>query len=235
METLLEERPRSGEEVISGDEELLRQGSPVVRVGRFREPVVSVGVSQKGREPFVDRAAEAGLPVVRRVSGGGPLLHGPGDLFWSLVLPRAHSLAGAGFVRNYARLGAGWTTFLATHGISAGWASPPAANEGYCLLSSRGEVLASGGKVLGGASQHVTHRALLHHGCVSRTLDRELLSRIFGLQREELARLTSLEELGGACGPAELSALAQHLARGLETLKGAGGVEGSPSDDKRVS
>ncbi|MDE1838029.1 MAG: lipoate--protein ligase family protein [Euryarchaeota archaeon] len=235
METLLEERPRSGEEVISGDEELLRRGSPVVRVGRFREPVVSVGVSQKGSEPFVDRAAEAGLPVVRRVSGGGPLLHGPGDLFWSLVLPRAHSLAGAGFVRNYARLGAGWTTFLATHGISAGWTSPPASNEGYCLLSSRGEVLASDGRVLGGASQHVTQRALLHHGVVNCALDRDLLSRIFGLQREELALLTSLEELGVPSDLVQLRTVARHLTRALETLKGVEGVPVSPSDDKRVS
>lgn len=216
MEIVVEERPIPAEEVLRGDERLLELGRPTVRVGRFAEAAVSRGVGQRREDATSQRARELGLPVVRRGSGGSSLLHLPGDLFWSLLLQRDHPLAGRGYVRRYAELGEGWRTFLRRKGLpTASWVDPPACNEGYCLLSSRGRVLAVQGRVLGGASQHVTSRALLHHGCVSASLDRRRLAEVFDLHDEERARLTSLRDEGVPAEAVDLRELASDLERAL--------------------
>lgn len=56
---------------------------PVLRWYQWREPTLSLGYFQ----PFADRAATlAGVPVVRRITGGGAILHHR-ELTYSLVVP----------------------------------------------------------------------------------------------------------------------------------------------------
>ncbi|MDX1953176.1 MAG: lipoate--protein ligase family protein [Verrucomicrobiota bacterium] len=55
---------------------------------------VVVGYSNRvGREVFVERCQEDGVPILRRCSGGGTVLLGPGALCYSLVLPISHDPA----------------------------------------------------------------------------------------------------------------------------------------------
>lgn len=227
------------ERLLARDEELLAAGAPAVHVGTFPSAVVSFGVSDHPSSALLRRIEGLGLPVVRRTSGGTALLHLRGDVHWSLVLPRDHPLAGRSFVRNFGPLGEGWRTFLGRRGIEVAWGKAPGLREEYCLLSARGEVLLGSGRALGGASQHATSRALLHHGIVSSCLDRPLLSTLFDLRSSDTERLTSLEELGLPPGPIDLPALARDIGRAvgdpLATLKRSERVGGSPGDDKRVS
>jgi lipoate-protein ligase A len=200
-------------EQIRTDEDLLRAGTPGVRVAVLTDRAVSVGVGLGRSSDAVLRARDRGLNVVRRGSGGTAVLHDVGDLAWTVILPRGDPIVGREYARQYDRLGAGAVRFLEAHDVAGAWVPPPGLSPDYCLLGSRGQVLASGDRILGGAAQHVTGSALLHHGILPRSLDRPVLSRAFDLTGANgLDRLTSLEELGLTDAP---EVLAPELARAL--------------------
>ncbi len=192
-------------ENVRTDEVLLRRGAPAVRAAVLTDRAVSFGVGVPPDAAYLQRAAGARIPAVRRTTGGSGLLHAPGDLAWSIVLPRADPRVGKDYVHAYPRLGAGVVDFLSERGVAAKWVDPPGTDPDYCLLSARGSVLALGGKVLGGAAQHLAGGALLHHGIVPFELDRPLLHKLFGLSPNSLERLTSLRELGIEGSPEQIA------------------------------
>jgi len=203
---------------LRADEALLRAGSGAVRVAVLSDLALSVGVEVPTSVEYVARARELGLPVVRRSSGGTALLHAPGDLAWALVLPRSDPRVGRDFARGYGRLGIGAVRFLQERGVPSSWAPSPGLSSSYCLLGSRGSVLTVAGRILGGAAQHLTQEALLHHGIIPHTLDRRLLASVFHLSTGEgLGRLTCLEDLGLRESPA---GLASRLAHALSPVSG---------------
>jgi len=200
-------------EDVRTDEAILRRGVPAVRVAVLIDRAVSVGVGVRADAPYLARAAKEGVPTVRRTTGGTGLLHGPGDLAWSIVLPRSDPRVGSDFVRAYPRLGEGVVQFLSERGVAAKWQDPPGTHPEYCLLSARGSVLVHAGKVVGGAAQHLAEGMLLHHGILPLELDRAMLRRIFELPSSSAAQLTSLREIGVAGGSEELAwKLAARLA-----------------------
>jgi lipoate-protein ligase A len=204
-------------ENIREDERLLRAGLTTARVGVLADQAITVGVEVRLSTSYLARARASGLTVERRTSGGTAILHAQGDIAWSLVLPRGDPRVGRDYARAYGRLGSGVVRFLHERGVSAEWTTSPGLSAAYCLLGPRGSVLSVGERILGGAAQHLTGRALLHHGILPRTLDRSLLARIFNLtEARGLGRLTSLTELG-QLEPAEVQAhrLAKVLAREL--------------------
>jgi lipoate-protein ligase A len=205
-------------EELRAHEELLRRGEPAARVGVVRGRALSFGVGVPADAPYLLKAREHGVATVARSTGGSGVLHLPGDLLWVLVLPREDPRVGRDFVQAYERLGRAAVAGLAALGARARWAPAPGLVQEYCTLSSRGKVLASGGRILGGAAQHATSSALLHHGFVSWTVDRPEVERLFGLPAEGPAqRLGGLEELGLEAGPSEAGeALSQALDRELD-------------------
>lgn len=203
-------------EVLEGDERSLQETTAQVRVGLFGEAGVSFGVADHPDARVLRRIEELGWRWQRRSTGGTALLHLPGDIFWSVVLPRTHPLASRGFVHRYAELGAGWVNFLSSRSRRSEWGPAPGTSERYCLLSSRGQVLYVEGKVLGGASQHATAHALLHHGFTAGSLRPEMLRELFELGAREVGQLTSLEDLGVRLREKDLNALARELAHRLD-------------------
>ena len=200
---------------VREDEALLRSGRPAVRVAVLGDQALSVGAGTSRVAGCLARAAAEGIPVVRRSSGGTGVLHAIGDLAWSIVLPRAHPLVGRDFVRSYDRLGQGTTRFATTLGLAAVWEAAPGLSEDCCLLGGRGQILSVGGKILGGAAQHVTGRALLHHGILPYRIDRKAQCRVFALESPGPGdRLTDLRELGVTAPLERLArALAEAIAR----------------------
>jgi lipoate-protein ligase A len=188
------------------DERLLRAGDPAVRAAVLSDASVSVGVGVRGEPAYVRRGQEAALAHVRRSTGGSGVLHLPGDLVWSVVLPRSDPRVGRDYARAYGRLGHGVTRFFADRGIDARWAPAPGLVEEYCVLSSRGEVLTVGSRILGGAAQHATAGALLHQGMIARRVDLELLAGVFGIVAPTLRdRLTGTNDLGLTEAPEALA------------------------------
>jgi lipoate-protein ligase A len=200
------------------DEAMLRRGRLAHRVAILADYALSIGVGVPDGAAYVALAHAEGRAVVRRTSGGTAILHAPGDLVWSRVLPRTDPRTGADFVAAYDRLGAAVVATLRAEGLRAEWTASPGLSDEYCLLGARGSVLAVDGRILGGAAQHVTGRALLHHGVIPFELERGALARIFRLTPPSgFERLTSLRELGVTDAPEEIGCrLSKQLDRATE-------------------
>jgi lipoate-protein ligase A len=207
---------RACAEILRDDERALRAAAPRVRVSVVADAALSCGVGVRGAPEYVARARSTGLALVRRSSGGTGVVHAPGDLVWSVVLPRSDPRVGRDFNRAYARLGRGLVRFLEANGVAGSWTAPPGVSDGCCVLGHRGEVLAVGARVLGGAAQHVTRDALLHQGMVPLAVDRALARRLFALDPADADRLVGLGDLGIVGDPEALAArLADALVSGL--------------------
>jgi lipoate-protein ligase A len=87
--------PQDGAWNMALDEALLEdaanRGAATLRFYQWREPTLSLGYFQSYRERFT-HAASRDISVVRRLSGGGALLHDR-ELTYSLCLPATHPLA----------------------------------------------------------------------------------------------------------------------------------------------
>ena len=218
-------REGSGREIVAADEALVAAAQPAGQVVAFSRPCLSLGVRQSPEAALAARARGERIDVVRRSTGGTGVLTGPGDLAWSLVLPVEHPLVGRDFVRAYDRLGRAVVHALRSQGVPAAWSSPPALSEELCVLGSRGRVLTSGGKILGGAAQRRTGRALLHHGYLARRIDLDRVARIFELPASLLREhLAGWEDVGPTLTPAELAGLVtSELEREIGAPPAAGG------------
>ena len=200
-------------EELAQHELLLRQGRPAVRVAVARERTLSYGIAVPSEAPYLRRARAEGIPTAARSTGGSGVLHLEGDLLWAVVLPRSDERVGRDFPKAYARLGRGIVAGLAAAGVDAAWVAAPGLSEDCCPLSSRGEVLVAGGRILGGAAQHATSRALLHHGGISWIVDRPCVDRLFGLPADGPS--SRLGGLAGLTGPGEPASTGAVLARAL--------------------
>ena len=199
-------------ENLRRDEAMLRGGGPGARVAVLADRAISIGVTVLDSSAVVRRARAAGWSILRRGSGGTAVLHAPGDLAWSIVLPRSDPRVGRDYARHYDRLGAAVRRCLAEEGVATEWGPPPDRSAEYCLLGPRGSVLRADGRVLGGAAQHVSGTALLHHGILLRRVEVGPLRQIFDLGNRELNELTGLDALGVS---ASSLALGGRLARCL--------------------
>src|SRR5205085_5656541 len=83
------ETPSAGPaEQLRFDEELLIEGKPVLRLWETAQECVVLGYAGRAeRDVHMAACNRAGVPVLRRCSGGGAVLLGPGCMSYSLVLP----------------------------------------------------------------------------------------------------------------------------------------------------
>lgn len=163
--------PADGPWNMAVDEAMLgaaTAGAAVMRLYRWAEPTLSLGYFQ----PLAARRehpASAGCPVVRRLSGGGAIVHDD-ELTYSLALPASHSLSAPGRGLYEAVHGA-LVEVLAGFGIAARQveaADVPSRTEPPFLCFSRrapGDVLVGQAKVAGSA-QRRRRGAVIQHGSI---------------------------------------------------------------------
>jgi lipoate-protein ligase A len=151
-------------------EEAVRRDGLVIRVYAWSEPTVSLGAFQ----PFAEAeacAAIAGLPIVRRPSGGGAIIHGT-DLTYAAAVPKGHPWGGTPQAL-YDGLHAAMVDVLRDHGFDARLHAPsaddPPADALLCFSRrSPGDVVVRRGdapaaKVMGSAQRRFG-TAVLQHG-----------------------------------------------------------------------
>lgn len=161
MRRILDLTVRPPAEGLALDESLLRcVGSGAGAESVFRawidDRAVVVGRSQRASEEAnLERCAREGIPVISRISGGGAVVHHPGNLNLTLVHPRPSSIGTVAAV--YERFGSVVTGALGRLGI-------PVVSRGNDLLSP------TGAKV-GGAAQ-ARRRGLLWHSTLLLFADR---------------------------------------------------------------
>ena len=132
-------------------------------------PTLVLGSTQPPGIVDADRAARAGVQVLRRRSGGGAVLLGPTDHWWfDLWLPRADPLWDDDVVRSSGWVGIWWAGALIGAGVSGVTVHRAAQVTGVasslvCFAGvGPGEVLVAGRKLTGVAQWRSREGALVH-------------------------------------------------------------------------
>ncbi len=167
---LLETAPRDGRWNMAFDEALLEgaavRGEAALRIYRWSEPTLSLGHFQKSLPADLPDALRS-LPVVRRLSGGGAILHHH-EWTYSVALPKEHPLA-ARAEPLYEAVHAALVAAFARSGATAslrGESLPDVNGRFLCYL--RGDprdIVVAGAKIVGSA-QRRRRGAVLQHGSV---------------------------------------------------------------------
>lgn len=162
---------------------------PTLRLYRWERPAVTIGYFQViGEELDAVACARDGVPVIRRITGGGAVLHDR-EITYSVCLPPGHPAAAGTILDSYERLCAPLVAALRSLGREA-------------AFSPVNDVLVEGRKVSGSAQ---TRRwgALLQHGTVLLDVDAGRMFRYLRVADEKLeekgikdasSRVTSLRE-----------------------------------------
>ena len=181
-----------------------------VRLVDVTSPALVLGSTQ----PDV---VERGAPIVRRRSGGGAVLVGPGELVWADVLlpaddPRWESDVG----RSFHWLGQAWVDALASLGVAASWHDGPMVCTPWCRQVcfagiGQGEVTVDGRKVVG-MSQRRTRAGALFQCAALLRWDAEEMVRLLDL---DAAAVPELEAIAAAL-PVAAGALEEAFLASVE-------------------
>jgi lipoate-protein ligase A len=161
MLRVLDRTLESPAENLAFDESLLDAGHETLRF--WESPVHFVVLGRSGRlEEEVNVAAceAAGIPVLRRSSGGGTVLQGPGCLNYALALSLAHRPALLNVPDSYRIL---------LSRVARALRLPE--------LEVRGSDILLRGRKVSGNAQRRTKGWLLHHGTILHGLDIHLMER----------------------------------------------------------
>lgn len=167
---LIIDPPLAGQMNMAIDQDILNavnagESGPVLRFYRWIEPTISLGYFQKETEVELLDEQLRNLPVVRRITGGGAILHDK-ELTYSLTVPLEASAA----VNDLYSL---------VHDIIIDQLNDKGINAGYRGFSDTGnsqrgpffcfarnhslDIVTSNGKILGSAQRRLKN-AVLQHG-----------------------------------------------------------------------
>ncbi len=186
---------------------------PILRLYGW-EPSLSLGrFSGVSRSVDLESAEAQGLACVRRISGGGILVHG-GDLSYSLVLPR-QLLKHKGVKESYRYLCGFLVRLYEKLGQKASFAQDlqlESESSNVCLAGNEPYDLLIGGRKMGGNAQRHTSGALFQHGSIPITLDEPRFGPLF-LEESGLADAATLERVGSAVSFEALAGLLKESFR----------------------
>lgn len=157
------------EEVASG------RRPPTFRLWDWNAPLVVIGSFQSVKnEVDAESAAQYGIGVTRRVSGGGAMFMEPGNcITYSLVVP-ASLVEGLSFEQSYAFLDDWVLGALNELGINAH----------YVPLN---DIASDKGKIGGAAQRRFASGAVLHHVTMSYDIDADKMLQVLRIGREKLS------------------------------------------------
>lgn len=170
-----------GPENMALDEALLqsfdpRSSQPVLRLYGWSPPALSLGRFQKAGDVLdLEWCRAAGVPVVRRITGGGVIFHA-GELTYSMVcaphqVPVSHSIKDSfriltGFLlRFYRNLGleAGYAADCKSDGEMFGERTP------FCFAGKETFDILINGRKIGGNAQRRMKEVIFQHGSIPLT------------------------------------------------------------------
>ncbi len=175
---LINSGPLDGCSNMALDEALLacfdaERSRPLLRIYGWEPPALSLGRFQKGGE-VLDRksCAQAGVAVVRRISGGGVIYHAD-EITYSLVcspehVPQASSIKGSFrvltsfLVRFYSTLGLNPCYAMDSFPDGAG----PGGRSAFCFAGRESYDILIEGRKIGGNAQRRLKKAIFQHGSI---------------------------------------------------------------------
>jgi len=169
---------------------------PILRVYGW-EPSLSLGRFSKLHKGInVQKLKEQNIPVVRRLSGGGVLVHG-GDLSYTLILPR-EVVKEIGVKESYRTLCKFLLHLYEKLSLQASFASDgeyETKRSDVCLAGNEAYDIVIDGDKMGGNAQRYTKGALLQHGTIPMRINTKLFTPLF-VGDSGLERAATLERLG---------------------------------------
>ena len=158
-----------GRELAAG-----RRG-PTLRFWEWENPAVVIGSFQSLRnEVDAEAAAEYGVQIVRRISGGGAMFMEAGNcITFSLVVPET-LVDGMSYEESYAFLD-GWVlAALEEVGVKAHYAG-------------LNDIASAAGKIAGAAQKRFVGGAVLHHVTMAYDIDADKMLQVLRIGREKLS------------------------------------------------
>lgn len=148
---------------------------PTLRIWEWDQSAVVIGSFQSYRnEVDPDGAARHGFDVVRRISGGGAMLMGAGQIItYSLYVP-ASLVAGLTFADSYAFLDDWVLQALRSLGIEA-------------TYQPLNDIASPTGKIGGAAQKRLAGGGVLHHATLSYDIDGQVMTEVLRIGREKLS------------------------------------------------
>ena len=161
------------DEVLTDEVAAGRRG-PTLRIWEWAAPTVVLGRFQSLRnEVDSEAAAQHGIGVVRRISGGGAMFVEPGNtITYSLYAP-LDLVAGLDFQQSYALMDHWVIEALNGLGIAA-------------TYQPLNDITSPGGKIAG-AAQARRGKAVLHHVTMAYDIDADRMLQVLRIGREKLS------------------------------------------------
>jgi len=181
---LIVDPPSDGAENMATDEALLMSSAsggwagPVLRLYGWKTPTISIGYLQDAA-PLLG----AGLPVVRRITGGRAVLH-DSEVTYSVVASTSGEKFSGGITAAYSAISRCIVAALKDAGVDArfsgAWPGAGYRKSAACFSThTRHEILAGKGKIAG-SSQRRLKGSFLQHGSIIFKVDRPLTVSVFG-------------------------------------------------------
>jgi len=149
-----------------------KESLPVLRFYGWSPPAVSIGYFQRlSEEVDTEAVNRLGFDLVRRISGGGAVLHSS-ELTYSIIIGQHHPLAGSGIGESYRMLCKGLIRGLEILGIKA-------------VFSGINDILA-GEKKISGNAQTRRNGCLLQHGTILLDNDTETMFEVLKISDEKI-------------------------------------------------
>lgn len=178
--TIIDDEPRlpmlhvALDEVLTEEVGAGRRG-PTLRFWNLAGPAVYLGSFQSYRnEVEPEAAARHGIPVLRRITGGGAMFSEPDNaITYSLYVP-GDLVSGMSFQDSYAFLDAWVIEALKALGIDAY----------YAPLN---DIASAKGKIGGAAQKRLASGAVLHHATMSYDIDADKMTEVLRIGKEKLS------------------------------------------------
>lgn len=148
---------------------------PTLRIWEWNESAVVIGSFQSLRnEVDPEGAARHGFDVVRRISGGGAMMMGAGQIItYSLYVP-AELVSGMTFADSYAFLDDWVLQGLRALGVEA-------------TYQPLNDIASPKGKIGGAAQKRLANGGVLHHATLSYDMDGQMMTEVLRIGREKLS------------------------------------------------
>jgi len=159
------------------------ESAPVIRIYQWEQPAITIGYFQIiHEEVYEDECTAGGVPVIRRISGGGAVLH-EHDITYSIAMPLRSRTAGGKTLDSFRDISEPLLRVFQTLSLQAA----------YKPISD----IVVGNTKVSGCSQARRAGALLQHGTILLDVEKKKIARYLKVDSEKAWNIGGLKDFLG--------------------------------------